>query len=127
MRIWSFNPSQVQFTLLLPPAGRFLLNRFQSLTGSIHTKALFGCKFVRYAFQSLTGSIHTLCPLARATSMMCFNPSQVQFTLEVLGNTRSQTFGFNPSQVQFTQFQNKAYFVVSCTFQSLTGSIHTYN
>ena len=57
--------------------------------------------------------------------MICFNPSQVQFTRALNFKTSPLKTSFNPSQVQFTleakEFQNKN----KIGFQSLTGSIHT--
>jgi hypothetical protein len=57
-------------------------------------------------FQSLTGSIHTILDFKVIIFWISFNPSQVQFTLELFAETL--WCSFNPSQ-----------------FQSLTGSIHT--
>ena len=99
----SFNPSQVQFT----PVTRSSATRntsFQSLTGSIHTGGRGEIAYLIIPFQSLTGSIHTI----RRDRWNClehlrFNPSQVQFTRNLIG---------------CSEYDNSM-------FQSLTGSIHT--
>ena len=55
-----FNPSQVQFThFYVSPLNKSII-WFQSLTGSIHTRAGDESAFLDFMFQSLTGSIHTL-------------------------------------------------------------------
>ena len=121
-----FNPSQVQFT---PDYQKIVLQKFywfqsltgsihtsgsrqnfkgllkfQSLTGSIHTYEIEQVKIYLKSFQSLTGSIHTLVSAILMHSRnLCFNPSQVQFTQNLL---RKMIFKAKK-------------------FQSLTGSIHT--
>ena len=57
--ILSFNPSQVQFTLVFNWDNLNAYQKFQSLTGSIHTRAITIGIIRKNKFQSLTGSIHT--------------------------------------------------------------------
>ena len=54
-----FNPSQVQFTHAEYFKNKFKINKFQSLTGSIHTPIPKTTNLIQFLFQSLTGSIHT--------------------------------------------------------------------
>ena len=75
-----FNPSQVQFTHYQSHFCDNKLNRFQSLTGSIHTHSCNVKKFAVPQFQSLTGSIHTMTRFGFGRKNNSFNPSQVQFT-----------------------------------------------
>ena len=101
----SFNPSQVQFT---PNTFINLLKeieKFQSLTGSIHT-------FIQRCFDYQT----------RLVSIPHrFNSHQVFLQI------RFREFeSFNPSQVQFTQNNPNTLLTSPSLFQSLTGSIHTF-
>ena len=76
--------------------------------------------------------------------LLSFNPSQVQFTHSNKFKVKISLFRFNPSQVQFTllfalmtltnskvsiphRFNSHAAKAPPFGFQSLTGSIHTYN
>ena len=56
---FSFNPSQVQFTPDIEKKFAEAVYKFQSLTGSIHTKVVDENLNEKEEFQSLTGSIHT--------------------------------------------------------------------
>ena len=98
-----FNLSQVQFTPLGSPRLLEQLFKFQSLTGSIHTR-LWAVDGVTYdPFQSLTGSIHTRKKVYQI-------PSYVTVSIPHRFNSH---LGFNPQLNSILQFQ------------SLTGSIHT--
>ena len=105
---------------------RLTINKFQSLTGSIHTIwcciVMISIYFVSIphrfnshignrnslsfsnVFQSLTGSIHTW----------------------VNQNLLQICYRFNPSQVQFTPIYRHLLEHAETMFQSLTGSIHTW-
>ena len=77
----SFNPSQVQFTQFLIDEIKFnevyvsIPHRFNS-----HGEYLKGKINKDERFQSLTGSIHTTKAKISAVLSARFNPSQVQFT-----------------------------------------------
>ena len=126
VRLYCFNPSQVQFTPLAQHTYLAGSIAFQSLTGSIHTTIHHGGGMLHiivsipHRFNS-----HPLIVLTVIWRFLRFNPSQVQFTLrnknvEFVGQTC-----FNPSQVQFTHTVIKPSNYGLRMFQSLTGSIHT--
>ena len=120
-----FNPSQVQFT-----RGQVEISLtdlpFQSLTGSIHTLDADRGWVRLQGFQSLTGSIHTLIGI---NTLLCHNRVSIPHRFNSHKNDKFlvlyKIICFNPSQVQFTlEIMAKASEIL-IEFQSLTGSIHT--
>ncbi len=122
---WSFNPSQVQFTLIATTADRKIYVRFNpsQVQFTLAELILFPVEVnkvsIPHRFNSHRGTLyvplqrekvsiphrfnsHSHIPSGRSKRLTCFNPSQVQFTLNLLGNHALIPFRFNPSQVQFT-------------------------
>ena len=98
---------------------------FQSLTGSIHTDIKMRGFAVKQMFQSLTGSIHTFYHLNFCFTLHRFNPSQVQFTLNVNGNKQNVNSKFQSLTGSIHTGLYALFTSKSELFQSLTGSIHT--
>ena len=122
---------------------------FQSLTGSIHTSARFLSEGIYGLFQSLTGSIHTYMTfiveqspgfvsiphrfnshfkiiLMNFLSLKSFNPSQVQFTLNMEMEMVACWAVSIPHRFNSHLIKSAMATCTAVTFQSLTGSIHTF-
>ena len=122
-----FNPSQVQFTLVFSTFLNPLNLWFQSLTGSIHTlqSEVWSCQYnvsIPHRFNS-----HRLRYQQRNRSARVSIPHRFNSHLPKGSVMVFIVFCFNPSQVQFTLDGNLIIKHVFEMFQSLTGSIHTRN
>ena len=122
----SFNPSQVQFTLLFTFQVECKTKKFQSLTGSIHTGLNILSGWIETVSIPHRFNSHIEIEIVKVVVIVRFNPSQVQFTLISFRRVCMLMHCFNPSQVQFTLISFNSVGGYGNSFQSLTGSIHTF-